>query len=305
MAEQSGLQNPNVSAAVDALDAARANPPKDVSHIPLRAFASKSDEGVETAYKQALRRASEAVVWYQRAKDRKRRPAIGLRFLAIVIGGLGTVTPIVVSMLSDPLGKRLLPSASMFAAIAVGCVALDKFFGFSSGWIRYMSAMLELQDKIESFEFAWARERVKRAASSATAESQAADLDMIAAFVASISRAIRTETEAWAAEFKTVLAGQETALEAQRNATSIVARRRGALKVLAGNVDALDGQQWQIRLDDDPAEPISGQVAAINDVEEGIHRIRATAKKGGSEVRAEDVVNIKNGEVTALTLSFA
>jgi hypothetical protein len=197
----------------NALDTARANPAKDVAHIPLQSFAPNAAEGVETAYEQALRRASEAVVWYERAKDRKKRPAIALRFLAIVIGGLGTITPIVVSMLSDPLGKRLLPSASMFAAIAVGCVALDKFFGFSSGWMRYMSAMLELQEKIESFEFAWARERLKRASSSPTPESQIADLDMIAAFVSSISRVIRSETQAWAGEFKTVLAGQETVRE--------------------------------------------------------------------------------------------
>jgi hypothetical protein len=113
-------------------------------------------------------------------------------------------------MLSDPLGKRLLPSASMFAAIAVGCIALDKFFGFSSGWMRSMSAMLELQDKIESFEFAWARERLKRGASSPTPESQAADLDMIAAFVSSVSGVIRSETEAWAGEFKSVLAGNRS-----------------------------------------------------------------------------------------------
>src|SRR2546421_6045982 len=151
MSEQSDLAKTTGSAAVNALDAARANPAKDVSHIPLQSFAPKSAEGVETAYKQALRRASEAVVWYQRAKDRKKRPAIALRFLAIVVGGLGTITPIVVSMLSDPWGRRLLPSASMFAAIAVGCVALDKLFGFSSGWMRYISAMLELQEKIESF----------------------------------------------------------------------------------------------------------------------------------------------------------
>jgi hypothetical protein len=305
MTEQSDLDKTNGSAAVKALDAARANPAKNVSHIPLHSIAPKPAEGVETAYNHALRRASEAVVWYQRAKDRKKGPAVALRFLAIVVGGLGTITPIVVSMLSDPLGKRLLPSASMFAAIAVGCVALDKLFGFSSGWMRYMGAMLELQEKIESFEFAWARERLKRASSSPTPESQAADLDMIAAFVSSISGVIRSETQAWASEFKTVLAGRETAVEAQRNASSIVARRRGALKVLAADVDVLDGRQWQIRVDDGTAESISGPVAAVNDLDEGIHRIRATAKRSGTDVRAEDVVTIKAGEVTTLTLSFA
>lgn len=43
----------------------------------------------------------------------------------------------------------------IFLALAAGCVAMDKFFGFSSNWMRFMTTSLALQRHLAEFEMDW------------------------------------------------------------------------------------------------------------------------------------------------------
>src|SRR5207302_5734643 len=40
---------------------------------------------------------------------------------------------------------------------AAGCIALDKFFGFSTGWVRYISTAQSIQNELYKFQLDWAR----------------------------------------------------------------------------------------------------------------------------------------------------
>jgi hypothetical protein len=65
-----------------------------------------------------------------------------LRFLAIALSTAAGILPIAISLLKgkdpalDHLESGLL--ASLLLGAAAGLVGLDHFFGYSSGWVRYV-----------------------------------------------------------------------------------------------------------------------------------------------------------------------
>src|SRR5262245_5391908 len=96
--------------------------------------------------------AASSMAWYAQRKLGKARASRSLRALAIVLAIVGGLTPIIHGMYPQPwiaqLGFALL-------ALAAGAVAADRYFGVSSGWIRYVTAMLAIQRALADFRLDW------------------------------------------------------------------------------------------------------------------------------------------------------
>src|SRR5262249_49531150 len=52
----------------------------------------------------------------------------------------------------------------LLLALAAGCWAFDRFFGYSSSWLRYMAAATSLRTQLVEYQTAWAKEMVAMAA---------------------------------------------------------------------------------------------------------------------------------------------
>jgi len=163
--------------------------------------------------------AQRQIDWYFRKMKVKSQMSTALRFVAIVLFVSGGLVPILKATLTrDTLTKLPFDFAEagyLLIGIAAGSIALDRFFGYSTGWIRYMTTALAIDKSLEEFRLEWARNLAKLRGGLPN-ETQ---LDQLLLTCETFSLAIRSqveqETKAWVVEFQTTLAQLETHLQSK------------------------------------------------------------------------------------------
>ena len=157
--------------------------------------------------------------WYLRKMKLKSLASTVLRFVAIALFVVGALVPVLKATLMPDTVKRLpfdfAEAGYLLIGIAGGCIALDRFFGYSTGWIRYMTSALALDKSLEEFRMEWARHLAKLRGGLPN-EIQ---LDQLLLTCETFSLAIRSqveqETKAWVIEFRSNLAQLERDLESK------------------------------------------------------------------------------------------
>lgn len=142
--------------------------------------------------------AREAIKWYLSEKKRKARWSRSLRMLAIALVTLGGVVPLAALTAGKPaLGNWGFVSI----ALAAGCMAYDRFAGYSSAWLRYMATATILRAELNEFQLAWSRRMAELGGREPCSEDIMTMIDDIRSFAAAINESVRNETESWLAEF--------------------------------------------------------------------------------------------------------
>jgi hypothetical protein len=168
--------------------------------------------------------AQRQIDWYLSKKARKAHASATLRFVGIVLFVAGGLVPIVKATL--PNVTRSLPfdfgqAGYLLIAVAAGGAALDRFFGYSTGWIRYITAALAIEKSLEEFRMEWARNLAKLHGG----PPNAAQLDRLLLTCETFSLAIRSqveqETKAWVVEFQGNMAQLESVLHAKADEVKI------------------------------------------------------------------------------------
>lgn len=153
---------------------------------------------LEAVYHWVEGEAIRAAAWYIHEKKWKARWSRALRILAILLATAGAAIPFVAAN-NDNVGFEW---GYVLLACAAGAVAMDRFFGFSTAWMRYMSAELAIQQRLQELQFAWAAMLITRGDRVPSAHEVAAELEKLAAAASAIGEEIRIETIAWAEEFQ-------------------------------------------------------------------------------------------------------
>jgi len=164
--------------------------------------------------------------WAVEANQAGRLAALAL----LALFGVTLLLPGLADRLSRPLvalGARLSQSAdarvagaagsavlpSVLLGIATGAIALDRFFGYSSGWMRYITTALALEKSLSEFRLEWTR-HIARLRGGPPAEPQ---LDQLILTCERFSLAVRSqveqETNAWVIEFQSNLSHLERELQ--------------------------------------------------------------------------------------------
>ena len=263
----------------------------------------------------ARRRADGAIQYYQAGIPSKRAWARGLRIAALVAGTLAGLTPLVlplVVMLFWPslenLIKDLLPLSAVLAAMSVACIAFDKLFGFSTAWVRFITAEIDLSARRDAFATQWAKECL-RAGKQPTLEQVMADLDILAGFLTAINDLVRSETQSWVNEFRGALAELEKSVASTRATVSASAadddRVRGALEVHVADVAQLDDAAWTLQLEAQPPERHAGfSSAVLTHVSAGVVRVGVAGTVKGIPVKEERAILVEPGKVSMLELEL-
>ncbi|HUB80605.1 MAG TPA: SLATT domain-containing protein [Bryobacteraceae bacterium] len=163
--------------------------------------------------------AQRQIEWYRSKRQRKASVSTALRFSAILLFVLGGLVPVVKATLTPEavshLGFDFGQVGYLLIAIAAGCVAMDRFFGYSTGWIRYMTTGLALEKSLEEFRLEWARHMAKLRGEA----PREAELDQLIltceSFILAVRAQVEQETHAWVAEFESNLAQLERDLAAR------------------------------------------------------------------------------------------
>lgn len=89
--------------------------------------------------------------------------------------------------------------------LAAACLACDRFFGLTSGWMRDVATAQAVQRRLQALQFDWASENVREVLgpTEGTA-SEAAErcLTVLRRFSEDVTDLVRSETADWMVEFR-------------------------------------------------------------------------------------------------------
>jgi hypothetical protein len=243
--------------------------------------------------------------WYRRNIGWRRRFSQAFRALAIVLTTLGGLVPVlhsagVLALLEPepaPAGLELGQLGYVLLAMAGGFALFDRFFGFSTAWMRYVAAMCALERVRELFRLEWVALSRPRAGMTVD-EAHGRLLELAKRSLLKAKELTERETEAWITEFKANLAQLEKDLRAQ-----VEAGRPGAIDVKVKDGDkASDG--FELRLDQLLVEHVTGSTASIASVPPGLHKVSAAAALAGKTYLASQIVNVVPAEIVAVELEL-
>jgi hypothetical protein len=170
-------------------------------------------ERLEELYRWSEERAVEAIGWYQRDRHWKRSGARALRLAAALFGLVGAAMPLVSMAGLWSWAHALAPWGYVSLLLAAACLAADRVFGLTSGWMRDVSTSHALQRRLEGFQFDWASECVREVLgpTEGTA-SEAAErcLGVLRRFCEDVSEMVRSETSQWMLEFRAAMTALPT-----------------------------------------------------------------------------------------------
>jgi hypothetical protein len=158
---------------------------------------------LDELYRWVERGALETASWCLTDRVWKRRGARALRTGAALGAVAGAALPLL-----DLTGVVAGMSAWGYLALLLGvaCVAGDRVFGFTSGWIRDVATAQAVQRRLQVLQFDWASEGVREVLGPAEGTaSEAADrcLGVLRRFSEDVTELVRMETADWMVEFRT------------------------------------------------------------------------------------------------------
>ncbi|MFD4657930.1 SLATT domain-containing protein [Kitasatospora sp. NPDC058444] len=159
-------------------------------------------ERLEELYRWSEERAVEAIEWYRRDRVWKRRWARLLRFGAAGFAVGGVTAPLVGLAGAFAHGTGW---GYVGFALSAACLATDRVFGLTSGWMRDVSTGQALQRRLEAFQFDWASECVREVlgpTEGTAGEAAERCLGVLRRFCEDVSDMVRSETSEWMLEFR-------------------------------------------------------------------------------------------------------
>ena len=149
--------------------------------------------------------AEQSIAWYLRRKKEKQTGALILRLTAILATSLAGLIPILAQISSTDGRPAIQPGwASVALLIAAASVVLDRFYGFSSAWMRFTGTELKVRSALHDLHLDW-QSRLAASGGSLRDEDVGPALAMCRAFVANIDGLVQDETAIWIAEFSNVV----------------------------------------------------------------------------------------------------
>ncbi|MEV8594567.1 SLATT domain-containing protein [Streptomyces sp. NPDC052012] len=158
---------------------------------------------LDELYRWVERGALETAAWYLADRVWKRRCARALRGGAAAGAVTGAALPLL--DLTGVVGG-VAPWGYLALLLGVACVAGDRFFGVTSGWIRDVATAQAVQRRLQALQFDWASECVREVLGPAEGTaSEAAErcLGVLRRFSEDVTELVRVETADWMVEFRT------------------------------------------------------------------------------------------------------
>jgi hypothetical protein len=262
---------------------------------------------VEAVARLVMDEADKAISWYLEKKVPKKLGAQALRLAAIVAATVAGIL-LIISGVSSKDGVPLVAPAwaSVALALAAAFVAVDKFFGFSTAWMRFLTTEFQIRQALHAFEMSWQIVRCGWKDGRPTDEQVIAALEQCRAFLVEVDGLLKSELDAWVQEFKAALKEIDESVKARTEAAKAQAQgtKTGGANVTVENGDTCaDG--WTLVVDGGGAERrFRGKTAALGNLAPGVRKVDAAGTIGGKEVRASQAFVVTGGAIADVTLKL-
>lgn len=174
-------------------------------------------ESLDIIYQHVVDAAAQAVDWYLAAKRSNKRWARRLRVGAIILVTIAGVLPVLSQIFESAGSERIQPAwASVALAGAVALVALDRFFGFSSAWARYVATGQAISAALGQFRLDWQKSCYQIPPGGLTQENIDHLLDLAKTLAMKTDELIQAETTQWVKEFRETLAEIEGSAQTKK-----------------------------------------------------------------------------------------
>lgn len=248
---------------------------------------------LEVLYQDVIKSCDEQSRWYNINKGQKTWPSKIIRFSSVILFGLGGVFPLI--------GKTSKVDFTTWGYISIAIAGillfLDRFFGFSSGWIRYTLTEMEINKRKADLQFQWKIEmiRIELSKELASIEKKIELMTMLKDFSKEIADLVMQETNNWAAEFQTNIS------ELQKMASAkLESGKPGSIKVIVKNGEKYG--ELIISTDGIERKRIRATETLIDNVNPGPHEVSVTAKIAEQRISVNVVVMIEAGKMSEATL---
>lgn len=264
---------------------------------------------LSTVYDHVANNARAAIEWYRLSRKPKKYKAMALRVTSVLLISASGLVPLVVEVAPGTLTWNPLVT-SLLVALAAALFGLDKFFNYSSGWMRYVRTELALRTALGDFEFEWQINRATWTSAEPNPEQVADMLARCSAFAARINAIVTEETNAWVAEFQASLSQLgESVKAAEARVEAAEARRLEAAQTGALNVTVRhEGNVWagpiRLQVGQSRLEPRTGPTVALTDLPAGPRKLLAEAVVSGKLYRGEIAVDVVAGRTSPATLEL-
>jgi hypothetical protein len=274
-------------------------------------------DSLQGILKYVEQQALDSIDWYWRSKRWKALISRWIQFLAVVLTSGAAIVPIVGQFLHNgTLTNGLL--ASLLVGLAAGMLALDRAFGFSSGWARYVMAATNIRKALEEFRMDWAA-LIAKGCPNPTAEQIGALIERAKDFRVTVEGLILQETRDWVTEFQNNLSQLEKDATAQlarmkaQNDKSAQARaaasQPGSIQLTVPNADKADHATIQIKLEDAGGaladESVAGSKTWVGlSLSPGQYRVTVSAGMSGKPVSTTAAVIVKPGEISQAEIAL-
>ncbi len=271
-----------------------------------------ADEALQSIYERATNTSRTICKWYWTSITTKRRTSLGIRFIIFSLLILGTVLPILAGLKGDTEVRLQFTQYGVAALALAGLLQVaDRVFGWSSGWLRYITTVTAMENLTRRFELEWAGYILNR--TGLLGESDTRPLfDLAKGFEDEIVKLQSDETDKWVTEFNSGVAllgdmiksqreSGEKAVEAAR--ASVAAQRNGAIEVTL--VHKADVKPVTIAIDDEkPPEEFAGTSWSRLNVPPGPHTV-SVVTSGAAPQTIKKVVEVLSGGVGRVEVKLA
>jgi hypothetical protein len=259
---------------------------------------------LDELYAYARNIGQRAISWYWGKARKSRWKGRALRVVQILLIALGGLFPLLVSAGVD-FGElpyvRQDANAGQWGyvslALAGTCMLLDRFFGFSSGWIRFVTTATQIESGLAKFHMDWVRLFAARSQPPQSEELKPF-LQHVDGFIRFVRGHIERETAAWVLEYRTSLTDLEQQMKERQEG-----ELPGSLQLAVSGVERAD-QGVVVSVDGAPMQTITSSSCTLRALSPGQHRIHVKGSIGGQELEASDLVTIASGQVATLSIGL-
>lgn len=175
---------------------------------------------ISRMYEWTISHAEEQIDYYSGKAKYNKNLSIFIRGISVIFAGIGALLPLIDAATASN-GSPLAWGqwGYVLLAISVGFYGFERTYGFSSGWIRFMQAHLELNRMSNTFRYEFSLLKNKPSNPIGAVESQPALEDKdelilaLKSFCDKVDAVVIEETEAWVQEFQSRIAELEKRLK--------------------------------------------------------------------------------------------
>jgi hypothetical protein len=269
-------------------------------------------------YDDALAEAKRTRGWYWQSIRSKRRMALLARALIYVLTAIGLAAPLMAAALSSDGDKLAVTQIGVCAlALAAFVQVGDRVFGWSSGWLRYMTTVMTMERLTAEFQQAWSAYILSHA-DMPTSNDVRALFELAKRLDVDLRARTEEETAAWVTEFNAGMAALTELIRTQRSEsekaeastrtlleTRTQEARTGSIQ-LAIAEGTPHKKPFKVFVNDELKQTVNGNAWSEIGLTPGQYKIRV-AVDDGSELPVETsaVAVVTPDKTTALELRFA